>query len=98
MVETVVVGPAGTEPNWVEPIPGTRGWRAVLLPPATYTWPPMVTAAAPASGSGRRPVMLAVRRAGSMTWIVVTGWPACGPVTARPPKTKIFPPDAVTAG
>ena len=37
-------------------------------------------------------------RAGSTTWIVFTGVPARGPVTARPPNTKIFPPSAATAG
>ena len=89
---------AGAGPSWVEPIPGTSAWATLLSPPATKTWPPIATAAAPASDSGRRPMTLALCRAGSMAWMTSTGWPARGPVMASPPKAKIVPPSAATAG
>ena len=80
------------------PTPGVCGWAAVLSPPATNNSPPTVTAAAPASGSGRWPMTAAVCRAGSTAWMTSTGAPACGPVMAWPPNTKTFPPSAATAG
>ena len=70
-------------------VPRPRGARraAGLSPPATNTSPSTVTAAAPASGSGRRPMTAAVCRAGSTVWITFTADPAPGPVMAWPPNT-----------
>ncbi len=108
MVDTVAVaGDAAPVPapppvppvvSWVVPRPGTRCWAAVLSPPATSTSPSTVTAAAPASGSGSSPMTAAVCRAGSTSWMARTGAPACGPVMAWPPNTKICPSSAATAG
>ena len=102
MVETVEVdappAPGAGARYWVVPMPGTRGCRTELSPPATNTSPPRVAAAAPASGTGSWPTTVQVWCAGSTAWITVTGAPAWRPVTASPPNTKIFPPSAATAG
>jgi len=58
----------------------------------------MVTAAAPARGTGRCPIVDAVWRLGSTTWMTFTGCPAPAPVTASPPKTYTSPPVVATAG
>ena len=97
MVDTVGVGdddasapaaaPDSPAPSWVVPRPGTGRRAAGLSPPATNSSPATVTAAAPASGSGRAPMTAAVRRAGSTAWMTLTGAPAWGPVMAWPPKT-----------
>ncbi len=79
--------PDSPGPSWVVPRPGAGRWAAGLSPPATNSSPATVTAAAPASGSGRSPMTAAVRRAGSTAWMTFTGAPACGPVMAWPPKT-----------
>ena len=73
--------------SWVVPRPGADFRAARLSPPATNTSPSSVTAAAPASGSGRRPMTAAVCRAGSTAWITFTAAPASGPVMACPPNT-----------
>ena len=72
--------------SWVVPGPGAGRRAAGLSPPATNTSPSTVTAAAPASGSGRRPMTAAVCRAGSTAWITFTAAPAAGPVMACPPN------------
>ena len=96
MVRTVRVGmdasapvdpPASPGGSWVLPTPGACGCAAGLSPPARNTSPRTVTAAAPASRSGRWPITVALCRAGLTSWMASTGVPACGPVTACPPKT-----------
>ena len=95
MVETVRVGeegpsnPAfaiGCPVSCVVPSPGVGLVAAGLSPPATNNSPSTVTAAAPASASGRLPTIDAVCRAGSTAWMTLTGVPACGPVMASPPN------------
>ena len=95
MVEAVRVdaeGPSnpvlavGWPVSCVVPIPCVGREAAGLSPPATNNSPFTVTAAAPASASGRFPTIDAVRRAGSTAWMTLTGVPACGPVIAWPPN------------
>ena len=86
IVETAEPATPDWPDNWVVPTPGVDRAAAELSPPATNTSPSTVTAAAPASGSGRRPMTAAVRRAGSTIWITVTPVPASGPVMACPPN------------
>ena len=82
-----VTPPRSPGGSWVEPTPGACGCAAGLSPPARNTSPRTVSAAAPASRSGRWPITVALCRAGSTSWMASTGLPACGPVTAWPPNT-----------
>lgn len=43
-------------------------------------------------------MIVAVFRAGFTSWMTLTGDPACGPVMAWPPNTRIWPFWTVTAG
>ena len=86
IVDTVEAPAPDCPDSWVVPTPGVGRVAAGLSPPATNTSPSTVTAAAPASGSGRRPMTAAVCRAGSTAWITFTAAPAAGPVMAWPPN------------
>ena len=54
-----------------------------LRPPATYTTPPKVTAAAPESGTGRWPTTVIAPDWVSIRWMAVTAVPP----TCSPPNT-----------
>ena len=85
--------------------PGRAG---AVCPPAMYTAPPSVNAAAPVVGSGRCPATAAAVIFRPLTVCPAAPGPAPGrlirwmslvmPWLVWPPKTQIWPPSTATAG